>query len=114
MKLRRVQAIALKEVLQVRRDPISLTIALLMPFIQMFLLGYGVSLDVKHLPVCIFDREASVWTSHNGALGPWTVRPNDARARQGSMATSTSVGASTRTRSAGATATRNPRDPPFT
>jgi ABC-2 type transport system permease protein len=59
MKLRRVQTIALKELLQIRRDPISLTIALLMPFIQMFLLGYGVSLDVKHLPVCIFDREAS-------------------------------------------------------
>jgi ABC-2 type transport system permease protein len=59
MRLRRVKAIAVKEVLQVWRDPISLMIALLMPFIQMMLLGYGISLDIKHLPVCAFDREAS-------------------------------------------------------
>lgn len=59
MRLRRLKAIAVKEVLQVWRDPISLMIALLMPFMQMILLGYGVSLDVKHLAVCVFDREAS-------------------------------------------------------
>jgi ABC-2 type transport system permease protein len=59
MKFRRVKAIALKEVLQIWRDPRSLMIALLMPFTQMFLLGYGVSLDLKHIPVCTFDREAS-------------------------------------------------------
>ena len=59
MKLRRVKAIALKEVLQIWRDPRSLMIALLMPFTQMFLLGYGVSLDLKHIPICTFDREAS-------------------------------------------------------
>ena len=59
MRLRRVRAIAVKEMLQVWRDPISLMIALLMPFMQMMLLGYGVSLDVKHVPVCAFDREDS-------------------------------------------------------
>ncbi len=59
MKLRRLKAIAVKEVLQIWRDPRSLMIALLMPFMQMFLLGYGVSLDLKHIPVCTFDREAS-------------------------------------------------------
>ncbi len=59
MRLRRLKAIAVKEVLQVWRDPRSLLITLLMPFMQMILLGYGVSLDVKHLPICFFDREAS-------------------------------------------------------
>jgi ABC-2 type transport system permease protein len=59
MKLRRLKAIAVKEVLQIWRDPRSLMIALLMPFTQMFLLGYGVTLDLKHIPVCTFDREAS-------------------------------------------------------
>jgi ABC-2 type transport system permease protein len=59
MRLRRVKAIAVKEVLQIWRDPRSLLIALLMPFMQMILLGYGVSLDVKHLPICVFDREES-------------------------------------------------------
>jgi ABC-2 type transport system permease protein len=59
MKLRRLKAIAVKEVLQIWRDPRSLMIALLMPFTQMMLLGYGVTLDLKHIPVCTFDREAS-------------------------------------------------------
>ncbi len=59
MRFRRLRAIALKELLQIWRDPRSLMIALLMPFTQMFLLGYGVTLDLKHIPVCTFDREAS-------------------------------------------------------
>ncbi|HUI96666.1 MAG TPA: ABC transporter permease [Xanthobacteraceae bacterium] len=59
MRLRRVKAIAVKEVRQIWRDPRSLMIALLMPFTQMFMLGYGVSLDLKHVPICTFDREGS-------------------------------------------------------
>ena len=59
MKLRRLKAIAVKEILQVWRDPRSLMIALLLPFTQMFLFGYGVNLDLKHLPICTFDREGS-------------------------------------------------------
>jgi ABC-2 type transport system permease protein len=59
MKIRRIRAIAAKEMLQIWRDPRSLMIALLLPFTQMFLLGYGVTLDLKHIPVCTFDREAS-------------------------------------------------------
>ena len=59
MRLRRLRAVAVKEALQIWRDPLSLTIALLMPFMQMLLLGYGVNLDVMHLPVCTFDREES-------------------------------------------------------
>ncbi len=59
MKFVRLKAIARKELLQVWRDPRSLAIALLMPVVQMFLLGYGVSLDIKHVPLCTLDREAS-------------------------------------------------------
>ncbi|HEY5131946.1 MAG TPA: ABC transporter permease, partial [Bradyrhizobium sp.] len=59
MRFRRLKAIALKELLQIWRDPRSLMFALLMPFTQMFLLGYGVTLDLKHIPICTFDREAS-------------------------------------------------------
>ena len=59
MRPRRLKAIAVKEMLQIWRDPRSLLIAILMPFMQMILLGYGVSLDVKHLPICVFDREGS-------------------------------------------------------
>jgi ABC-2 type transport system permease protein len=57
--LRRVRAIARKEMIQVWRDPRSLMIVLLMPLMQMALLGYGVNLDIKHVPICVFDREGS-------------------------------------------------------
>jgi len=59
MKLVRLTAIARKEVLQIWRDPRSLMLALLMPAMQMLLFGYGVNLDVDHLPTCTFDREGS-------------------------------------------------------
>ena len=59
MNLRRMRAIAKKEIIQVWRDPRSLMVVLLMPLMQMALLGYGVNLDIKHVPICVFDREGS-------------------------------------------------------
>ncbi len=59
MNPRRILAIAYKETLQVWRDPRSLAIALLMPLMQMVLLGYGISLDIKHVPLCLYDQENS-------------------------------------------------------
>ncbi|MDD2795138.1 ABC transporter permease [Acidocella sp.] len=59
MNPRRTLAIAYKETLQVWRDPRSLAIALLMPLMQMVLLGYGISLDIKHVPLCLYDQENS-------------------------------------------------------
>jgi ABC-2 type transport system permease protein len=59
MNLPRLFAIAFKETLQVWRDPRSLAIALLMPLMQMVLLGYGVSLDIRRVPLCVYDQENS-------------------------------------------------------
>ena len=59
MNFKRLTAVAYKESLQVWRDPRSLAIALLMPLLQMVLLGYGVSLDIKRVPLCIYDQENS-------------------------------------------------------
>ncbi len=59
MNLRRLLAMALKEALQIWRDPRSLAVALLMPLMQMAILGYGVSLDIKHVPLCVYDQENS-------------------------------------------------------
>ncbi|MDD5249887.1 MAG: ABC transporter permease [Rhodocyclaceae bacterium] len=59
MKLRRVKAIAVKEALQIVRDPRSLMIALLVPLMQMFVFGYGVSLDIRYIPLCVLDHEGS-------------------------------------------------------
>ncbi|HUI26113.1 MAG TPA: ABC transporter permease [Candidatus Kryptonia bacterium] len=59
MNLGRVAAITRKEFLQVRRDPRSLLIALFMPIMLLGLLGYGVRLDAKHVPLYVFDRDGS-------------------------------------------------------
>ncbi len=59
MSIRRLLAMAYKETLQIWRDPRSLAIALLLPLIQMVLLGYGISLDIKRVPLCIYDQEHS-------------------------------------------------------
>ncbi|MDD2746109.1 MAG: ABC transporter permease [Acidithiobacillus ferrooxidans] len=59
MNIQRLLAMAYKETLQIWRDPRSLAVALLMPLMQMGLLGYGVSLDIKHVPLCVYDQENS-------------------------------------------------------
>lgn len=59
MSLRRLFAMAYKESLQIWRDRRSLAIALLMPLMQMALLGYGVSLDIRRVPLCVHDEERS-------------------------------------------------------
>jgi ABC-2 type transport system permease protein len=59
MKLSRLIAITRKEIIQIRRDPRSLLIVFLMPAMLMALMGYGINLDQKHVPTCVFDREAS-------------------------------------------------------
>jgi ABC-2 type transport system permease protein len=59
MKLNRLIAITRKEIIQIRRDPRSLLIVFLMPAMLMALMGYGINLDQKHVPTCVFDREGS-------------------------------------------------------
>ncbi|MBP1732702.1 MAG: ybhS [Deltaproteobacteria bacterium] len=59
MRLHRLAAIAMKEVLQIVRDVRSVAIVVAMPIAMMLAFGYGISLDVKHLPVYVFDREGS-------------------------------------------------------
>lgn len=59
MNFTRFLAVAKKEVVQVLRDARSLTIVLIMPVILVLLFGYGVSLDLKHLPIYVFDRDGS-------------------------------------------------------
>lgn len=59
MSRRRLIAMARKEFIQIWRDTRSLMIVLLMPIMLMGLLGYGTSLDAKHIPVYVFDREGS-------------------------------------------------------
>ena len=59
MSLRRSVAIARKEVIQILRDVRSLLIVVSMPAMLMLIMGYGIRLDQKHVPVCFFDRDSS-------------------------------------------------------
>jgi ABC-2 type transport system permease protein len=59
MSIARFLAVAKKEIVQVLRDSRSLIIVLIMPVILVLLFGYGVNLDLKHLPIYIYDRDGS-------------------------------------------------------
>jgi len=59
MSWRRIVAITRKELLQIRRDPRSLLIILVIPIVQLVIFGYGVNLDVKHVPLCVYDRDGT-------------------------------------------------------
>jgi ABC-2 type transport system permease protein len=51
-----------KESLQILRDPSSIAIAFVMPVVLLFLFGYGVSLDAKHIPVGIVIEQSDTAT----------------------------------------------------
>jgi len=51
--LMRMRGILRKEMLQIRRDPSSIALALVMPVVLLFIFGYGVSLDAENVPVAI-------------------------------------------------------------
>lgn len=53
MNLRRLLALMVKEVLQIRRDLSSLYIAFVLPLVLLLLIGYGVSLDAKDIRLAV-------------------------------------------------------------
>lgn len=55
--LRRLYAYARRETLEIRRDPIRLTFALLGSVLLMFILGFGITLDVEDLRFAALDRD---------------------------------------------------------
>lgn len=59
MKLLRIKAIAKKEIIQIRRDPLSLAMAFLMPVMLLFIFGYAITLDVSNLRTIIYDQDRS-------------------------------------------------------
>jgi ABC-2 type transport system permease protein len=59
MNITRLLAVARKEVIQILRDSRSLAIVVIMPVTLMLLFGYGVNLDLKGLPIYVYDRDGS-------------------------------------------------------
>ena len=52
-KLRRIFALVRKETFQLVRDPSSIAIGIVMPVVLVLLFGYGLSLDVRHVPLAV-------------------------------------------------------------
>lgn len=55
--LMRMRGILRKEILQIRRDPSSIILSLILPMALLFLFGYGVSLDAENVPLAIVLKD---------------------------------------------------------
>lgn len=53
----RLTSIIRKEFIQIIRDPRTLVIAILIPVMQLFLLGYAATNDVRNIPLAVFDQD---------------------------------------------------------
>ncbi len=53
----RLTSLIRKEFIQIRRDPRTLMVALLIPVMQLFMLGYAATNDVRNLPMAVFDQD---------------------------------------------------------
>jgi ABC-2 type transport system permease protein len=52
----RLYGIVWKEFVQLRRDAMALTLMLFIPVALLFIFGYAINTDVKHLPTVVFDQ----------------------------------------------------------
>ncbi|PYQ23180.1 MAG: ABC transporter permease [Acidobacteria bacterium] len=59
MSLRKIVAIAVKELRQASRDPLSLAMLLGLPTMMLVLYGYAINFDVRHVPLAVEDRDKS-------------------------------------------------------
>jgi ABC-2 type transport system permease protein len=57
--LRRIKALIVKEYCQILRDPSSILISIVLPAILLFLYGYGISLDMKHLRIGVVLEDSA-------------------------------------------------------
>lgn len=64
--LRRLFSYSRREALELRRDPVRSTLALMGTVILMLIMGYGISMDVENLRFAVLDRDQTIssqaWT----------------------------------------------------
>ena len=58
-RLRRIAGLVRKEALQILRDPSSYLLAVVLPLLLLFIFDYGVSLDLRRIPVGLVVEQAS-------------------------------------------------------
>ena len=55
----RAFVIARKELIQLRRDRLTLGMVAALPVMQLLLFGYAINTDVRHIPLVIYDQDAT-------------------------------------------------------
>ena len=55
----RIFVIAWKELLQVRRDRLTLGMMVALPIMQLLLFGFAINTDVRHIPTLVYDQDSS-------------------------------------------------------
>jgi ABC-2 type transport system permease protein len=87
--LARFFALLRKEALQVRRDPLTLRMIIILPMMQLFLFGYAINTDPKHLPTGLLTADHSKYERTIVAAlqnsGYYDIRPlaSEAEAEEG-------------------------------
>jgi ABC-2 type transport system permease protein len=56
----RLTGIVVKEFIQLFRDRLALTLALFVPVVMLFIFGWAINTDVKHVPTAVLDESGSV------------------------------------------------------
>src|SRR2546425_835654 len=56
----RLWGIIAKEFIQLWRDRLALTLALFVPVAMLFIFGWAINTDVKHVPTAVFDQSGGV------------------------------------------------------
>lgn len=51
--------VAWKELLQLRRDRMTLAMMIALPLLQLMLFGYAINTDVRHMPTLVYDQDES-------------------------------------------------------
>src|SRR5437016_13943524 len=59
MMIQRLWAVARKELIQLRRDRLTLAMMVALPVIQLTLFGYAIDTDVRHIPTVVYDQDRS-------------------------------------------------------
>ena len=57
--MKRMLALARKELLQLRRDPMSMKMIVMVPLMQLIIFGYAINYDVKNLKTVVLDESRS-------------------------------------------------------
>lgn len=58
--MRRILAVARKEVLHILRDPRSLGVAVFMPLGMLLIYGFAIDMELKELPIAVLDQDHSL------------------------------------------------------